>query len=189
MKRDGKATKARIEKVALRLFVEKGVTETTIRDIAGGAGIAEGTIYRHFQGKEDLVRELLFKYQAGFAGALGELARDAAGIRDKLDAIVRAFCRLFDADSTLFSFLLILRHPKLRAPDGQTASPTEVLRDVIAEAMDRGRIPAGDPELAAAMVLGVLLRSAIFIIDGRIERPLIARADEISSACWRVLNP
>ncbi len=59
MRRNGKATKARIEEVSMRLFVDKGVTETTIRDIAGGAGIAEGTIYRHYRSKEDFAEDIV----------------------------------------------------------------------------------------------------------------------------------
>ena len=189
MRRTGKATKARIEAVAMRLFVDKGVTEATIRDIAGGAGIPEGTIYRHYRSKEDLVWELFFKYYTGFARALDELQQAAPAARGKIDAMVRGFCRLFDADPTLFRFLLIVQHRQLRKLTDDMPTPIQVLRGVITRAMAEGEIPATDPDLATAMVLGVVLRPAIFAGYGRIGRALIACADEMSSACWRVLNP
>src|SRR6478735_7069711 len=46
----GKAeeTKARVERAALTLFVARGVAETTTKEIAMAASIAEGTIYRYF---------------------------------------------------------------------------------------------------------------------------------------------
>lgn len=189
MRRTGKATKARIEEVSMRLFVDKGVTETTIRDIAGGAEIAEGTIYRHFRSKEDLVWELFFKYYTGFARALDELQQAAPAARARIDAMVRGFCRLYDADPTLFRFLLIVQHQQLRKLTDDAPTPIRVLRGVITQAMAEGEIPATDPDLATAMVLGVVLRPAIFASYGRIRRPMAACAGEMSSACWRVLNP
>ena len=44
----GKAedTKARLERAALTLFVARGVAETTTKEIAMAASVAEGTIYR-----------------------------------------------------------------------------------------------------------------------------------------------
>ena len=40
-------TRQRIEQAAIRLFVAKGVAETTIKDIAGAVGLSEGALYRH----------------------------------------------------------------------------------------------------------------------------------------------
>ena len=39
-------TRDRIEKAAIRLFVEKGVAETSVRDIARAVGISEGVVKR-----------------------------------------------------------------------------------------------------------------------------------------------
>jgi AcrR family transcriptional regulator len=189
MARDGKPTKARIEATALRLFVAQGVTETTTRDIAAGAGVAEGTIYRHFASKEALVRELFSTRYAAMARALDALQQREDTARAKLDQMVRGFCEMFDADRVLFSFLLIVQHQQLRRIPADAASPIEVLRRVIAEAMAAGQIPAADPDLATAMVLGIVLRPAIFAMYGRLEGPLSQHADALSAACWRALNP
>ncbi len=45
---------ARIRDAALRLFGERGVEGTTIRDIARAAGVSGGLIRHHFGSKEDL---------------------------------------------------------------------------------------------------------------------------------------
>jgi len=51
-------TKELILEKALKLFSEKGIKETTIRDIAKAVGITEGAIYRHFESKDQIVHDL-----------------------------------------------------------------------------------------------------------------------------------
>ena len=113
--RDGTPTREKIDRVAMELFVEKGVTETTTRDIAAAAGIAEGTIYRHYKSKDALVAHLFRSHYESFAFALEELQAAETGIRNKLGAIVTRFCTLFDEDQTLFAFLMITQHQQLLA--------------------------------------------------------------------------
>jgi TetR/AcrR family transcriptional regulator, regulator of cefoperazone and chloramphenicol sensitivity len=46
--------RARIREAALRLFSERGVEGTTVRDIASAAGVSTGLIRHHFGSKEEL---------------------------------------------------------------------------------------------------------------------------------------
>ena len=48
-------TRMRILDAATRLFAEQGYQQTTISEIAKLVGLAEGSIYDHFRGKEDLL--------------------------------------------------------------------------------------------------------------------------------------
>jgi AcrR family transcriptional regulator len=56
-----KTSKRRDEilEVAAKLFAEKGYEETTIREIGDAAGILSGSLYHHFQTKEEMLHELL----------------------------------------------------------------------------------------------------------------------------------
>ena len=53
-------TRARLEKAALELFLQKGYARTTIGQIEAAAGLAPrtGTFYRHFKNKAELISEL-----------------------------------------------------------------------------------------------------------------------------------
>lgn len=69
--RRGPLTRKQILDAALRLFSEKGFARTSVRDIAGAAGITDAAIYYHFASKRDLF-EALFE-ERGITSALSEL--------------------------------------------------------------------------------------------------------------------
>jgi TetR/AcrR family fatty acid metabolism transcriptional regulator len=50
-----KDTRSRIIKAATKLFAENGYQQTTIAEIAKMVGLAEGSIYEHFRGKEEIL--------------------------------------------------------------------------------------------------------------------------------------
>src|ERR1700733_12422280 len=49
------ATRQAIADAALRLFLERGYDEVSIRDIADAADVSTTTLFKHFTGKEALV--------------------------------------------------------------------------------------------------------------------------------------
>ena len=54
----GMQTWHRIRSAAAEVFSSRGVTHSTIQDIAAHAGISPGTVYRYFTDKEDVFRSL-----------------------------------------------------------------------------------------------------------------------------------
>lgn len=186
----GKAeeTKARIERAALTLFVARGVTETTTREIALAASIAEGTIYRHFPSKEQLAFDLFQRHHQALALTLGEAAEQARGLRARVDAIVRCYCEWADDDWTLFAYHLLTQHMFLSQLPEDTPNPVDVLRGVIVQAMKAGEIPERDPDLAAASAIGTVLQPATYKVYGRFEGPLSTHADFFAQAAWAVLS-
>ena len=86
--RRGEATRERVTRTALELFVKKGVKETTIRDIADAAEVAEGTLYRHYESKEALAEALFTESYEAMAATLREIRDDARTFRDALDGMI-----------------------------------------------------------------------------------------------------
>jgi AcrR family transcriptional regulator len=64
LKPSEKVSKRRDEilKVAASLFAAKGYEETTIREIGDAAGILSGSLYHHFQTKEEMLHELVKRF-------------------------------------------------------------------------------------------------------------------------------
>lgn len=71
-RRDGEATRQRLLRAALDLYTTIGFRATTTPAIAARAGVAEGTIYRHFSGKEHLLNEVYRGAQHWGAGLVRE---------------------------------------------------------------------------------------------------------------------
>ena len=186
----GKAedTKARLERAALTLFVARGVAETTTKEIAMAASVAEGTIYRYFPSKEQLALDLFLRHHQGLAEALAEAQRPAKGLRAKIEAIVRCYCEWADRDWTLFAYHLLNQHSFLiQVPDG-AANPVTVVRDVISQAMKAGEIPKRNVDLAAASAIGVVMQAATYKVYGRFTGQLATHVRFFADAAWAVLS-
>ncbi|HEV8388852.1 MAG TPA: TetR/AcrR family transcriptional regulator [Dongiaceae bacterium] len=181
-------TRHRLRTAALELFVEQGVAETTTRDLAKRAGIAEGTIYRHFESKDELVRDLFKDHYFRFGGELDRIQATEGALDLKLRAMIDYMCRLFDEDPTLYRFLLLVQHTAL--PNVRTAptSPTVIFRNLITRAIERGEIPQQDPALAAAMVLGAVIQPALALIYGSVSGTMSDFAPAIASGCSALLR-
>lgn len=187
--RDGSRTKARIDQTAMRLFVEKGVKETTIRDIASEARIAEGTLYRHYTSKEELAWRLFVDNFTAVGRTLGEIQRSQDGLRNKLAAIIRYFFSVFDRDAVMFSYLFLVRHQYMLRLTPRMPNPYLVFRSVIREGMRRGEMPRKPLDLATSHVLGVILQTIdARLIGRRIQERAASLADDTTEACYRVLE-
>lgn len=187
MKR-GSETKQRVAREALRLFVEKGVAETTVRDIAAAAGVAEGSLYRHYESKDALAWELFVGAFTALAAELDRLQRAERSLRGKVEAMIRHFCAFFDRDRTLFSYLLLSQHGQLQRVEPGWPNPMDIVRGVVARGMKQGQARRGDPDLATSMLMGLVLQVAVDRIYGRIRVDLSEVADNVVTAAWRVLE-
>lgn len=184
----GSDTKNKLERAALTLFVARGVAETTTREIAFAAGIAEGTIYRHFASKEQLATELFLRHHTALARALDQAHKPHKGLAAKTRAIIAAWCASADADWLLFSYHLLHQHAHLINVKEDTPNPVAVIKSVIEAAMKNGETPKREADIVTAMVMGVVLQPAIHKIYGRIEGRLSDRLDLFVEAACKVLS-
>jgi AcrR family transcriptional regulator len=181
-------TRDRIEQAAVRLFVEKGVAETTVRDISSAVGLSEGALYRHFEGKEELVWAAFERHYVAFGATLKALADSESTTRDKIAAMIRGFCRAHDENPTLFKFLLFVQHGQLSKLEPGTPTPVHVMRDVLDKAIAAGEIPWQRPDLATALVFGVVLQPVTFAAYGRLPLNLSSMCERLIAAAWAAIT-
>src|SRR6187401_3746903 len=181
-------TRQRIEEAATRLFVERGITETSVRDITRQVGISEGALYRHFESKDDLVSHTFEHNYTSFARELESLVPREQTAKQKVGAMIRGFCRAHDDNPTRFNFLVFVQHGQLAKLSRELPTPVTVMRAVIARAIEQSEIPPQDPDLATALVLGAVLQPATFAAYGRIALKLEPVSDRLVAAAWAAVN-
>lgn len=181
------SARERIERAALALFVERGVDAATTREIAAAAGVAEGSIYRHFDSKDDLAAAMFLKVHTRLATLVREAAKSKRGIAEQTGAVVDAYCATADEDFPLFTFHLLYAHRFLPSPEG-VDNPVDAVRDIVAAAMKRREIARGEPEFVAGMALGLVLQTALQIHYGRLEGPLSQYAGDLVTALLAVMR-
>lgn len=180
---DGTA-KARIERAALNLFVEKSIEGVSTKSIAALAGVSEGLLYRHFKSKADLAQTLMRSIHE----QLTELVRKNIG--QSLDAaigdIVQDYAAAADKDWTLFAYHLLHMH---RFPNLSDDSPMRAAADLVEFNQDAGRLPSGvAPDLLASMALGVVLQAAQAKLLGANIGQLSDHSDKFERAVMAVLE-
>ena len=181
-------TAERIEEAAVRLFVEKGVAETTIKDIARAVGVSEGALYRHFESKDELVWKAFERHYVAFAATLRQLGESEPTARGKIAAMIRGFCRAHDENPTLFKFLLFVQHGQLAKLEPGTPTPVDVMRDVLDRAIASREVPAQRPDLATALVFGVVLQPVTFAAYGRLPLNLGSMCERLIAAAWAAVT-
>ncbi|MEP0707673.1 TetR/AcrR family transcriptional regulator [Parvibaculum sp.] len=184
----GPNTKTEIERAALELFVSQGIMETRTKQIAEAVKISEGTIYRHFESKDALARELFMRQHASLAEAIKTAAAKYDHIDEQARAIVEVYCNMADGDWLLFRYHQVNQYTLLRYLDPKLPNPVSVVVEVIEAAMKRREIPKDDANVRAAMALGIVLQAVTFKAFGRLKGPLIKHRDLFSKSVIDILH-
>ena len=188
IRRDGAATRQRLLRAALELFTTTGFQATTTPAIAERAGVAEGTIYRHFPGKEQLLNEV---YRAAHRWAAGLiLDSDAAQPpADRLQRIGRLLLEGAQRDPAAARMILLSRDEHHLDERSREAAREfrGVLHQVIAAGKSDGVIRAGPADLWAAVWLQLLTFAADRVAAGEWspDQPQVA---QVLDAAWDAIK-
>ena len=164
--------RAEILSAAARVFAAKGYANTTTRELALAADMAEGTLYNYFDGK----REILLTIVGDVIDDLTQMVETVGTLQDRED-IVDFVEGIFSAfsDKLPFARTLII----------EAWLDDEILKEFFAvrlaqvstqiEAFIRERMDAGvfrpiDPRLATRMLLGMFIAPIVPVLRG-IEPP------------------
>jgi len=181
--------KSAIEAAALSLFAARGVPDTTIKDIALRAGVAEGALYRHYPGKNEMAVALFKREVEKFGALLSPLLFDPSrSLRSRLRSSIRFMYRYYRDYPVEFTFILMTQHG---FPERQILRPSLNPNDLVIRFVKDApseRSPRRDPVLLAALLMGAVLQPAVMHRYGRLKTHPLSLADKVTLACERLLE-
>ncbi|KAF3888928.1 MULTISPECIES: TetR/AcrR family transcriptional regulator [Nostocales] len=151
-------TRDRILKAARRLFASQGFDGTTTRDLAQAAGVAEGTLFRHFSNKKAILVEVATQ---GWVEILTDLLTELSEM-GSYKAVAQVMRRRMwnmqkNADLMRVCFMEAQFHPDLRdrIQLEVITKMTDVAEAFFQTAMDKGVYRKMDANLVAKVFLGM----------------------------------
>jgi AcrR family transcriptional regulator len=152
-------TRQRLLRAARELIDEGGYGSTSVLAIAERAGVAAGTLYRHFASKEELFvevfRDVCDREDRAIASALSELGSSPSAV-DVVERIVQTFAQRALRNRRLaWALLAEPVDPRVDLERlAYRARSTDRIAVVLARGIAAGEIPPQNVELTAAAVVG-----------------------------------
>ena len=180
-------TRQRLIRAALELFSTRGYHDTTTAQIAKKAGVAEGTIYRHFPGKQQLLNEL---FRAALRWALKAVEDSGAGPpRVRLSAIAHALVDGAVRDPAVVKLGLLERHDAVLDEESRkTARDFRIgVERVIAQGKAEGAVRSG----AVDVWTGVWLTVVSYALEKVVTRdwkPADAAVGLVIEGAWEAIS-
>lgn len=163
-------TRDRILQAAQRLFASQGFDGTTTRDLAQAAGVAEGTLFRHFANKKAILVEVATN---GWVEILTDLLTELSEMAS-YKAVAQVMRRRMwnmrkNVDMMRVCFMEVQFHQDLRdrIQTEVIDKMTDVAEAFFQTAMDKGIYRQMDAKLVAKVFLGM------FAIAGFSDNTLI----------------
>lgn len=163
------SSRDRILDAAAELIRTRGLARTTTKEIARAAGVAEGTIYKQFTDKHELIGQVLYSRLPNFIPAIKELAERVGdgSVRDNLVRVAVLALDFYREAMPMAASLLAdqdLLDSQRRANTAHRAGPQrahEAIADYLAAEQRAGRVtPAAHPRALADLLLGACFQQA-----------------------------
>ena len=143
----------------MRTFTENTFAGSSMADVAQRAGVAVGSIYRHFPSKESLGNAVYQLWKGRALSAIIAAVDPTAPSRTAFAQMWRALARFAAEHPDAFAFLEYQQHGAYLDSAGQ-ATAHELMafvRDFVVRGQQAGELRAGPPDMLIALAYGALV--------------------------------
>jgi AcrR family transcriptional regulator len=156
-------TRTRLLRAGVEVLEAGGYASASVAAIAERAGVATGTLYRHFPSKADLFVELYRAIGDSELAAMQDAAAATRSVAEELDAVIATFAgRAMSRPRLAWALVYEPLDPavdaeRLRYRRGYACRMARFVR----ERVDQGELPDQDPDTTAAALIGGIVEALI----------------------------
>ena len=181
----GTSKRERILRAAVDVFAEHGYFNAKVAQIAKSAGVADGTIYLYFDGKEDLLITIFREHTRNY---LQSLERDVANVsrpEERIRIAIRHHLETLGRDRSLaivaqvelrhsLKFMALLSHQEV-------ADYLNILRKIVEQGQNDGVFRRTlHPQLVAKAIFGIVDEMVTSWILSEKDYALADQTDEVA---------
>lgn len=168
---------------ASALFAEKGIAGTTVRDIAGRAGILSGSLYHYFPSKDAMADHIITRYLDELLARYREILAAGNEARTAVSHLASASIQVSQAHthaSTIYQReTAYLRQLPSRE---EIRAAARTIRETWEQVLDDGRTAGDFRDDLPVPLLYVLIRDAVWLTPRAIAPTPDDEGDDIAEA-------
>ena len=182
--------RARILRAARDLVADDGWPAAQVDHVALKAGVATGTVYRHWSSKAELCAEIVATISSREVGIVQAIADADGSPAEKLSAAIRTFAmRALRGRRLAYALIAEPVDPEVESVRlDYRAQLARCFERILREGIMRGIFPRIDPAVAAACIVGAFMEALVGPLapakgtGTRAERHLV---EQITQFCLR----
>lgn len=156
-------TRERILRAARGLVAREGWAAAQIAAVAAEAGVATGTVYRHWPSKAELCAEIVSSVSAREVAVVEAVARGEGDPRARLEAAIKAFAgRALRGRRLAYALIAEPVDPEVeRVRLDYRARLARCFERIVGEGVSSGAFARLDPAVAAACIVGSFMEALV----------------------------
>lgn len=175
----------RILRAAVEVFAQNGYFNAKVSEVAKRAGVADGTIYLYFQGKEDLLLNVFHEHMSRYLELLREALDGAEHADESLRRAIRFHLEVLGRDRSLAVVFQVELRQSLKFmslfSQSELAAYLSILRSIVEKGQQERQFRASiNPQLVAKSIFGILDEMVTSWILSDKEYVLVDQSDAVS---------
>lgn len=158
-------TKRKIFNTAIKLFAEKGYDNASTEEITAIAGVAKGSLYYHFQKKEDIF-DMMIKEGMGLLKNNVEIKTKKCNTAlDKIKAVILIEIKVMIKYENFLNVVLSQiwgEGEKNKKCKNAVFEYVKLIEEIVQEGIDNGEFYESDVEATASAIFGVTCSSLLY---------------------------